>query len=148
NGAGQGWAAWINNGSVFAQPFQAADAISPVSEGGGATDNGTTITVTVTCSSLPCTITITITSNSVSVTTSAVARKKTKNVMLAKGRFRITKAGAHKLAVKLTPAGKKFLASKKGHLKVGSVISETVGKHTKLTQRNLTLTIKRKKPKK
>ncbi|MGZ4177738.1 MAG: hypothetical protein ACXVRW_09600 [Solirubrobacteraceae bacterium] len=148
NGAGQGWAAWINNGSVFAQPFQAADAISPVSEGGGATANGTTITVTVTCSSLPCTITITITSNSVSVTTSAVARKKTKNVMLAKGRFRITKAGAHKLAVKLTPAGKKFLASKKGHLKVGSVISETVGKHTKLTQRNLTLTIKRKKPKK
>jgi hypothetical protein len=148
NGAGQGWATWTNNGSVFAQPFQAADAISPVSEGGGATDNGTTITVTVTCSSLPCTITITITSNSVSVTTSSVARRKAKNVVLAKGRFRITKAGGHKLAIKLTPAGKKFLASKRGHLKVGSVISETVGKHTRLTQRNLALTIKRKKAKK
>jgi hypothetical protein len=143
NGAGQGWATWTNNGSVFAQPFQAADAISPASEGGSASDNGTTITVTVTCSSLPCTVTITITSNSVSVKTASVARKKARNVTLAKGRFTITKAGAHKLAVKLTPAGKKFLAARKGHLKVGSVISETVGKHTQLTQRNLTLTIKR-----
>jgi hypothetical protein len=148
NGAGQGWATWTNNGSVFAQPFQAADAISPVSEGGGATDNGTTITVTVTCSSLPCTITITITSNSVTVKTSSVARRKVKNVVLAKGRFRITKAGAKKLAVKLTPAGKRYLAAKKGHVKVGSIISESVGKHTKLTQRNLALTIKRKKGKK
>jgi hypothetical protein len=148
NGAGQGWAVWTNNGSVFAQPFQAADAISPVSEGGSATDNGTTITVTVTCTSLPCTITITITSNSVSVTTASVAHKKHKNVVLATGRFRITKAGAHKLGVKLTPAGKKFLASKKGHLKVGSVISQSVGKHTKVTARNLTLTIKSKKGKK
>ncbi len=96
------------------------------------------------CSSLPCTITITITSNSVSVKTASVALKKARNVTLAKGRFTITKAGAHKLAVKLTPAGKKFLVAKKGHVKVGSVISETVGKHTRLTQRNLTLTMKRK----
>lgn len=148
NGAGQGWAAWINNGSVFAQPFQAADAISPVSEGNGATDNGTTITLTVSCSSLPCTITITITSNSVSVTTASAAHKKRKNVVLATGRFTITKAGAHKLAVKLTPAGKKFLAAKRGHLNVGSTITESVGKHTKVTTRNLTLAIKSKKGKK
>ena len=145
NGAGQGWAAWTNNGSVLAQSFQAADAISPVSEGNGATDNGTTITVTVSCSSLPCTITITITSNSVSVTTASARHKKHKNVVLAKGRFTITKAGAHKLAVKLTPAGKKFLAAKKGHLKVGSTISESVGNHTKVTTRNLKLAIKSKK---
>ena len=63
NGAGQGWAVWTNNGSVFAQPFQAADAISPASVGGSATDTGTTVTVTVTCTSLPCTVTITITSS-------------------------------------------------------------------------------------
>jgi hypothetical protein len=118
-----------------------------VSEGGSATDNGTTITVTATCSSLPCTITITITSNSVSVTTASVALRKARNVTLARGKFTITKAGAHKLAVKLTPAGKKFLAAKKSHVKVGSVVSETVGKHTRLTQRNLTLAIKRKKAK-
>lgn len=148
NGAGQGWATWTNTGSVFAQPFQASDAISPVSAGGGATDNGTTITVTVTCSSLPCTITITITSNSVSVKTSSVSLKRVRKVVLARGKFTITKAGPRKLAVKLTRAGKKFLASKKGHIKVGSVISQRVGKHTKLTRRNLRLAIKRRKGRK
>ena len=148
NGAGQGWATWTNNGSVLAQPFQAADAISPAQVGGGATDNGTTITVTVTCSSLPCTITITITSNSVTVQKASVPLRKAKSVTLAKGKFKITKSGTHKLSVKLTPAGKKFLAAKKGHVKVGSLISETVAKHTKVTTRNLTLTIKPKKGKK
>jgi hypothetical protein len=149
NGAGQGWATWTNNGSVFAQPFQATDAISPASVGGGATDNGTTVTVTVTCTSLPCTVTITITSSTVTVHTSSVAlkKRKPKNVTLAKGKFTITKAGAHKLAVKLTPAGKKFLAAKKGHIKVGSTIAETVAKHTKVSTRNLTLTIKPAKKK-
>jgi hypothetical protein len=150
NGAGQGWATWTNNGSVLAQPFQAADAISPASVGGGATDNGTTVTVTVTCTSLPCTITITITSSTVTVHTSAVAlkKRKPKNVTLAKGKFTITKSGAHKLAVKLTGAGKRFLASKRGHIKVGSTITETVAKHSKVSARNLTLTIKPKKGKK
>lgn len=144
NGAGQGWAVWTNNGSVLAQPFQAADAISPASVGGGATASGTTVTVTVTCTSLPCTITITITSSTVTVTTSAAARKKhkPKSVTLARGTFTITKSGAHKLAVKLTPAGKRFLASKHGHVKVGTTIKETVAKHTKVIARNLTLTIK------
>jgi hypothetical protein len=144
DGAGQGWAVWTNNGSVFAQPFQAADAISPASVGGSATDTGTTVTVTVTCTSLPCTVTITITSSTVTVHTSSVAlkKKKPKNVTLAKGKFTITKSGVHKLSVKLTAAGKKFLASKKGHLKVGSTITETVAKHTKVTTRNLSLTIK------
>lgn len=144
NGAGQGWAVWNDNGSVLAQSFQAADAISPATVGGGATDDGTTVTVTVTCTSLPCTITVTITSSTVTVTTSSVALKKhkPKSVTLAKGKFRITKSGAHKLAVKLTRAGKKFLASKHGHIKVGSTIHETVAKHTKVIARNLTLTIK------
>jgi hypothetical protein len=144
DGAGQGWAVWTNNGSVFAQPFQAADAISPASVGGSATDTGTTVTVTVTCTSLPCTVTITITSSTVTVHTSSVALKKNKpkNVTLAKGKFTITKSGAHKLSVKLTAAGKKFLASKKGHIKVGSTITETVAKHTKVITRNLSLTIK------
>lgn len=30
NAGGQGWATWIDNGSIYAQPFTAADAISPV----------------------------------------------------------------------------------------------------------------------
>jgi len=149
NGAGQGWAVWTSNGSVFAQSFQAADAISPAVVAPSATDTGTTVTVTVTCTSLPCTVTITITSSTVTVTKSSVSlkKKKPKSVTLAKGKFTITKSGAHKLAVKLTPAGKKFLASKKGHIKVGGTISETAAKHTKVTTRNLTLAIKPAKKK-
>jgi hypothetical protein len=58
------------------------------------------------------------------------------------------RAGPRKLAVKLTRAGKRFLAAKKGHVKIGSTIAETVAKHTKVSARNLTLTIKRKKGKK
>jgi hypothetical protein len=84
----------------------------------------------------------------VTVHTSSVAlKKKRRTVTLAKGRFTITKAGAHKLSVRLTVAGKKFLAAKKGHIKVGSTITETVAKHTKVSARNLTLTIKPPKKK-
>ncbi len=157
NGAGQGWAAWTNNGSVLAQPFQAADAISPASVGGGATDNGTTVTVTVTCTSLPCTITITLTAPEtvvVNAHTAAVAarkgKKKAKIVTLGKGKFTITKSGAKKLSVKLSGAGKKFLASRKGHVKITGLFSETLEKHTTQTKRTLNLAIKpsRKKGKK
>ncbi|HEX3690064.1 MAG TPA: hypothetical protein VHV28_10205 [Solirubrobacteraceae bacterium] len=154
NGAGQGWVAWTNNGSVFAQSFQAADAVSPATVSSGATDNGSTVTLNVTCASFPCTITITLTAPEtvvVSAHTAAVAakkgRKKTKIVTLGKGRFTITKGGAKKLAVKLSGAGKKLLAAKHGHIKIGAAISETVEKHTSLTKRTLNLTIKPPKKK-
>jgi hypothetical protein len=152
NATGQGWVAWFSNGSVFAQPFKAADAVSPASVGGAATDTGSTVTVNVTCASFPCTISITLTAPEtvvVNAHTAAVAAKKgktkTKIVTLGKGRFTITKAGAKKLSVKLSGAGKRFLASRKGHVKISGLISETVQKHTTQTKRTLTLAIKPKK---
>jgi hypothetical protein len=124
--------------------------------GGGATDNGSTVTVNVTCASFPCTVTITLTAPEtvvVNAHTAAVAarkgKKKTKIVTLGKGKFTITKSGPKKLAVRLSGAGKKFLASKKGHVKINGVFSETVQKHTTQTKRTLTLTLpKKKSPKK
>jgi hypothetical protein len=155
NGAGQGWAVWNNNGSVLAQSFQAADAVSPAAVGGGATSNGSTVTLSVTCASFPCTITITLTAPEtvvVNAHTAAVAakkgKKKTKIVTLGKGRFTITKGGAHKLAVKLSGSGKKFLAAKKGHVKINGLILETVQKRTTQTKRTLRLTIKPAKKRK
>lgn len=156
NATGQGWLAWFSNGSVFAQSFTSADAITPASVGGGATDNGSTVTVNVTCASFPCTVTITLTAPEtvvVNAHTAAVAakkgKKKTKIVTLGKGKFTITKSGGKRLAVKLSGAGKKFLASKKGHVKINGVFSETVQKHTTQTKRTLTLTLpKKKSPKK
>jgi hypothetical protein len=155
NSNGQGWLAWLSNGSVFAQSFQASDAVTPASVGGGATTNGSTVTVDVACASFPCTVTITLTAPEtvvINAHTAAVAAKKgkkTKLVTLGKGKFTITKSGAKKLSVKLSGAGKKFLASKQGHIKISGLISETVQKHTTQTKRTLTLAIKpRKKGKK
>ena len=51
NAAGQGWATWTDNGSVFARSFQAVDAISSAATSGGATSNGSTVTLNVTGSS-------------------------------------------------------------------------------------------------
>jgi hypothetical protein len=148
NDKGKGWLAWFSNGSVFAQSFDATDAITPAAVSGGATSDGSTVTLSVTCASFPCTVTITLTAPETVVVnghTAAVAfkkGKKTKTVTLGKGKFTITKAGAKKLAVKLSGAGKRFLASKKGHVKISGLFTETVQKHSTQTKRTLTLTLK------
>jgi hypothetical protein len=154
NAKGKGWLAWFSNGSVFAQSFEAGDAVTPASVAGGATTNGSTVTVDVTCASFPCTVTITLTAPEtvvVNAHTAAVAakkgKKKPKIVTLGKGKFTITKAGGKKLSVKLSGAGKKFLASRKGHVKITGLFSETLEKHTTQTKRTLTLAIKQAKGK-
>jgi hypothetical protein len=149
NANGQGWLAWLSNGSVFAQSFQAADAIAPASVGGGATSNGSTVTLDVTCAAYPCTITITLTAPETVVVNAHTARvplkkgkKRTKIITLGKGKFTLTKAGGKKPSVKLSGAGKKFLASRKGHVKISGLFSETLEKHTTQTKRTLTLALK------
>jgi hypothetical protein len=154
NANGNGWLAWLSNGSVFAQSFQASDAVTPASVGGAATSNGSTVNLDVTCASFPCTVTITLTAPEtvvVNAHTAAVAdkkgKKKTKIVTLGKGKFTITKAGTKKLSVKLSGSGKKFLAAKKGHLKINGLFAETEQKRTTQTKRTLTLTLKPSKKK-
>ncbi len=155
NATGQGWVSWFSNGSVFAQSFQAADAVTPASVGGGATTNGSTVTVDITCASYPCTITITLTAPETVVVNAHTARvaakkgkKKPKIITLGKGKFTITKAGGKKLSVKLSGAGKKFLASRKGHVKITGLFAETLQKQTTQTKRTLTLAIKPRKGRK
>ena len=147
--AGQGWATWIDNGSVFAQPFKAVDAIEPATVGGGATTNGTTITVNVSCATFPCTITITLTAPETVVVHASSASlafgkpkksKKGKTVTLGKGRFTLKSKGHHKLAVKLSPEGRRFVRSHSGHVKIGAKVAEL---HGKVTTRKLELKIPR-----
>lgn len=149
NAGGKGWLTWFSNGSVFAQSFQASDAITPAAVGGAATSNGSTVTVDLTCASFPCTVTITLTAPETVVVNAHTARvglkkgkTRTKIITLGKGKFTLTKGGGKKLSVKLSGAGKKFLASKKGHLKINGLFSETVQKHTTQTKRTLTLALK------
>ncbi len=155
NAKGKGWVAWFSNGSVFAQSFEAGDAVTPASVGGGATTDGSTVSLDVTCASFPCTITITLTAPETVVVDAHTARlaakkgkRKPKIVTLGKGKFTITKTGAKKLSVKLSGAGKKFLASRKGHVKVTGLFAETLQKQTTQTKRTLTLAIKPRKGRK
>ena len=128
NAAGQGWVAWTNNGSVFAQSFAAADASAAaggaavVSE--SATASSTTLTITITCAVSPCTVTITITIPSSSA---AVKGKHGKPVTLASGTFTIHGKGSHKLHLHLTKAGRRALARHHGHLTASLSLSQKTG---------------------
>lgn len=137
NGAGQGWAAWQDNGSIFAQPFTAADAISPASVGATATSNGATVVVTIVCASLPCTLTITVVSSTITLLHATTARHRPPSVVLAKGRVTLRKGRT--VTLRLTAAGRRYLSHHSGRLKVGATIAETLEHHTVVTKRNLTL---------
>jgi hypothetical protein len=147
NGGGQGWAAWTGNGSVFAQSFQASDAISPASVGGGGSSDGQTVTLTLSCASVPCTFTITITANGATVSRVTSRKHKPKTITLVKGRFTLRKTGSRKVTLHLTRAGKKFLSSKHGHVRVSAQFSERVQRHTVKGKRTITLAIKHHKKK-
>ena len=152
NATGEGWLAWLSNGSVFAQSFKAADAIIPASVGGGATTNGSTVTVNVTCASFPCTVTVTLTAPETVVikghSAAVLARKgRTRTVTLGKGRFTIVKHGTKQLRVKLSRSGKRFVAAHSGHLKIKGLFAETVQKRTAHSTRTLRLTLPKKRGK-
>ena len=143
NGAGQGWAAWTDNGSMFAQPFQASDAISPASVGGGATSNGQTVTLSVSCVAFPCTVTITLTAPETVVIHAASVAAKRKTLKLGSGKITIRSKGRKKLTIKLTATAKRLLRSKKkAHFKVTAAISETVAHHRVVATRTLKVTLK------
>ncbi len=151
--AGQGWVTWIDNGSVFAQPFRAADAIAPAAVGGGATTNGETVTLNITCASFPCTITIVLSAPetvNVHASSASIARSKSKkgkhrSVTLGSGKFTIKSKGSHKLAVKLSAAGRRFVRSHSGRVKITAKVSEL---HGKVTTRRLELKIPKRHRKK
>lgn len=130
NSGGQGWVTWDDNGSVFAQPFDAADAIAPASVSGSGTSTSGTVTVDVTCASFPCTITLVLTApetvvvHAASVPLSKHGKTKTKIVTLGTGKLTINSKGPHKLTVHLSGKGKSYVKSHKGHFKATALISE------------------------
>ena len=160
NGAGQGWVTWTNGGSVFAQPFVAADAVSPVSSppegtqggqvklGGGGSSNGKTITITVTCESPPCTFTITITETSAQQSSiSRTERKKARPKSLAHGKVTVHKHGTQKVTLGLTKAGKKFMAAHHGTVKLLAAVSQTIAGHERHLTKTIKVKISKHKPK-
>ena len=147
NAAGQGWATWTDNGSVFASSFQAVDAISSAKTSGGATSNGSTVTVNVTCAAFPCTVTIVLTApETVVVHAASVSHKKhkSKTLTLGKGTITIKTKGGKKLTFKLSGAAHRLLEGKKGHFKVSALISTKIEHHTTKVTKTLTLTSSRR----
>ena len=151
NGAGQGWAAWLNNGSVFAQPFSAANAITPPNTGGGST-NGQTVTLNVSCTSYPCTVTITLTAPETIVVHASSARVPAKRgkrrtrrvtVTLAAGRARLSRART--VTLRLSGAGRRFLHSRTGHVTVTADLAQKVGRYSVHRRRTLSLRITRRR---
>jgi hypothetical protein len=147
NAAGQGWAAWTDNGSVLAQSFQAADAISPPSVASGASTDGTTVSLSVGCASFPCTVTIVLTAAETVVVHASsagatAARKKLKIVTLGRGKFRLNAKGSGKLSLKLSHAGRRFFAGRKGHVKIFAAITENEQGESKLFNRRMNLAIR------
>lgn len=145
NSAGQGWVAWLDNGSVFAQSFQAADAVAAATVSGGASSNGQTVTLNVSCATVPCALGITLSvPKTVVLHAASVPRRKGKGktLTLGKGKFTLTKAGAKKLSINLSAAAKRLLKNKHGHFKVTAAISETVQHKTIALTKTLTLTVK------
>ncbi len=141
--SGQGWAAWVDNGSVFAQQFDAADATAPAASiEGGAKSSGTTVTLTVKCpSSEPCTVTVTVTATEVIVTVARKTTRRTKTVTLASGTFTIK--GSKRLALHLTRAGRRLLSREHGHLKAKVLLSTRTASGTALTTRTIAITPKK-----
>jgi hypothetical protein len=145
NAAGQGWATWTDNGSVFARSFDAADAISAATTSGGATSNGSTVTLGVTCSSFPCTVTIVLTAPEtvvVHVASLSHGKGKSKTLTLGKGTITIKSRGSKKLTFKLSAAARRLLRGKNGHFKVSALISTQIEHHTTKVTKTLTLTVR------
>jgi hypothetical protein len=114
-------------------------AVHPASIAASGTSTSTTVTVTISCASTPCTVTITITIPGASGAAARYARK-TKAITLGTGKFTIPSKGAKKLTVRLSKAGRKYLASRHGRLSAEVAIAEKTAGGTALTTRTIKIT--------
>jgi hypothetical protein len=110
---GQGWVAWTDNGSVYAQQFSASDA-AVAALGSTASAAGTTVTVTVACSALPCTINLAL--------QGSAGHGKTESIGTA--RVTIRRRGAQRVAIRLNRAGASLLAAHHDRLTATLLLSE------------------------
>ncbi len=133
--SGQGWVAWLDNGSVFAQQFDASDAREPAQLSSAVTSNGKTVTLKVSCA-LGCDVTVTI--------TATVTKPKAKTVTVASGTFpTIAAAFPTLLSVPATKAGKALLAADHDHLKATVLLSEKTSGKPLLTSKVVEITPKK-----
>jgi hypothetical protein len=154
NASGQGWATWVENGVVFAEPFTAANSVKDTVAASG-TSNGTTVNISLSCASFPCTVTLTLTAPETVIIkanadaaekTRAKTKKKTKTITLGKATFKLKKKG--KVALKLSKTGRSYLAKRKGKVKLNLAVSQKIGAHAVVSEHKLTVKVSHPKKKK
>jgi hypothetical protein len=128
----------------------------PNTVGASATSNGTTVNLTVSCATFPCTVTLTLTANETIVVkaNARIAEKKTKGktkkikktVTLGKATFKLKKKG--QVALKLSKAGRSYLANRKGKVKLNLAVSQKIGAHAVVSKHTLTVKVSHPKKKK
>jgi hypothetical protein len=114
---------------------------------GSGTSSGTSITITITCEVVPCTVTITITIDP-PASASAARKKHTKTITLGSGKFTLTSKGAHKLAVHLTKAGKRYLSAHHGRGSAKLLVSDKTNGVTSSSTKTIKITPAKHKHKK
>lgn len=129
---GLGWAAWDDGGSVYALEFDAADSAASVAATVGNAPMGASsgVDLTLKCFAVPCQVSTTVLAAAAlhggqSARAGASA--------LGTGSVQITQHGLQKLAIRLTPAGKRLLANHKGSLAASIHEQTTVGSYTAKT---------------
>jgi hypothetical protein len=100
-------------------------------------------TLGVGCTTVPCTVAVTITRPP--FLRADVAPHKGKSqpppATLATGRVTIRKHGAQTVRLRLTAAGRRFVASHKGRVTLNATVAITIRGHTTMVKRRLTIKI-------
>ena len=141
---GKGWAAWSDNGSIFAQSFAATDAIVPAVVANTATATKSAVKVGVTCAIVPCKVKLKLTATAKVEVPAIVARLlkqkprfKTETFAIASDATTIKKTGSVAVDAKLTKMGKTYLHKRHGHVRLKLTLTETIKGKTLTTKRTL-----------
>ena len=122
---------------------------SPVTLAASATSNGKTLTFSAACANVPCSLGATATTPAkLAMSGSPRGKAKPKKpVTLGKGKFKLKKKGPQKLTLKLSGAGRKYLAGKR-KAKVSLAVTEKIGSQNVVTTQTLNVKVSPPKRKK
>ena len=117
--------------------------VQPVRILPGAVLSPQTVTLTMTCVVLPCQARVTVTSILALRASDAPrkAKRKPSAITLAHGAVTIKKHGAQTVRLRLTPAGRRFVAAHKGHVTVNVAVVMTIAGHTRVANQHLKVEI-------
>lgn len=139
NAGGQGWVTWNDNGSIYGMPFTATDAVAAAVISGGASSNGTTVSLSAGCTSVPCVLAVSL--STLGGSTASLGRAHRRATVLASRRFSLTRTGARVLHLRLSRAGLRYLAHRRGHVSALALVSERIEHHTRVTSRTVRIAL-------